>query len=323
MRSNLVDNALDFVERAAAELWSEELDDEQQLKYSTVHLFQGAELVFKTRLMEEGPEQILTDPSNYDEASFNRGDFRSVGFKRACVRLEEDLGVEIPTAAKEAIGDLGNLRNRYTHFVCDEPRELVLAVQLRAWHYLVDLFERDFLSDLKDDQRAKIRDINEEMRRSEDFLEARYEEIRGDLESLAGEGLVVARCATCGHPAQVLGDGYPECRVCRASSHFAGAADEYARSNDPFWKHPKHGVDDERAWCSECGEDAVVPAGEGTVDAARERSGYESKEPGEDPEFFLCFSCGAGHTGFDIRSCGSCGAHYTDRERNCPACGRF
>ncbi len=86
--------------------------------------------------------------------------------------LMHDLGVEIPTAAKEAIGDLGNLRNRYTHFVCDEPRELVLAVQLRAWHYLVDLFERDFLSDLKDDQRAKIRDINEEMRRSEDFLEA-------------------------------------------------------------------------------------------------------------------------------------------------------
>ena len=65
MESKVIDNALDFVGRAAILLWDDSMAPEQQLKYSTIHLFEGIELFLKARLMQDHWSLILRDPDKY------------------------------------------------------------------------------------------------------------------------------------------------------------------------------------------------------------------------------------------------------------------
>jgi hypothetical protein len=53
MQSRLIDNALDFIQRAARDVWSVELTPQQQLKYSTIELNEGIKLLLKVRLLQE------------------------------------------------------------------------------------------------------------------------------------------------------------------------------------------------------------------------------------------------------------------------------
>jgi hypothetical protein len=88
METKLIDNALDFVLRAASDLWDKEITEEQQLKYSTIHLFEGIELFLKARLMKEHWSLVLRDLDKYRHESFERGDFQSVNYDLARGRLE-------------------------------------------------------------------------------------------------------------------------------------------------------------------------------------------------------------------------------------------
>ena len=65
MESKVIENTLDFVVRAAKDLWDYSLTEEQQLKYSTIHLFEGIELLLKARLMLDHWSLILRDPDKY------------------------------------------------------------------------------------------------------------------------------------------------------------------------------------------------------------------------------------------------------------------
>lgn len=167
------------------------------------------------------------------------------------------------------------------------------------------------------------------------FLKARFQEVEPDLQKARGNGLLVLTCPTCEKMALIVGDGWPDCRVCdRDDIDLDQVADDYVAMWDWSWKHPKHGPDDEMAWCEECGEQAVVPAGD---DVKEELIGTFSipapQEPGEDLhllyEPYICFACGTAVPSRFVCGCGFCGAVYVDSgeeeedQRLCPSCGRF
>lgn len=326
--NELLDNSLDFVVRAATELWDPNLPTEAQLKYSTIHLWEGIELLLKARLVREHWSLILRDLNRYKAKSFESGDFQSVTYEEACARLEAVCGVTLEQPLKDAFDALRKLRNRYVHFVCNEPPASVMADQLKAWHHALRLLEAGMLR-LSRTQQARLDEAQALMLRSEEFLKVRLDAVRGELTEAKTRGLTVLACPRCEMPALILGDGYPDCRVCAKSNEWwTDVADSYARMNNPSWKHPKHGPDDDVAWC-ECGEQACVPAGEEIGDELQARLAHLRTEPGMDIEPYICFACGSATPDWYLEHCGYCGAQYFDSNEEedhfpaCPACGHF
>lgn len=131
METGLIDNALDFMLHAATSLWDERLSEEQRLKYSTVELFQGIELLLKARLVQEHWSLILGDPGKFAEKkdayeTYAAGDFVSVAYNAARDRLKAYCSVDIGRPADTAFGALRQLRNRYVHFVCTETEAAIM-----------------------------------------------------------------------------------------------------------------------------------------------------------------------------------------------------
>lgn len=117
----------------------------------------------------------------------------------------------------------------------------------------------------------------------------------------------IVSCPNCGQRSLRLSDGEPYCAKCSWSASPEEAADSYARVGNSYWKHPKHGPDDEEGTCEYCGEDAVVELKEedkiGRVDQ-KIRALWQALqlEPGAgDADFSVCFACGEVHYGIPKR----------------------
>ncbi len=113
LTERLIRNALDFVVRAAEDLWSVPRPGERELKYSTIHLYEAIEILLKARLMREHWSLVIEDGeiSKRTRQDLERGKFRSVDYKAAKERLANISGVDIDTRADRAFEDLRDLRN--------------------------------------------------------------------------------------------------------------------------------------------------------------------------------------------------------------------
>lgn len=330
MKEKVVENALDFVVQAAKDLWDENLIEEQQLKYSTIHLFEGIELLLKARLMLEHWSLILIKLDEYKKDSFEQGNFHSVGYEKARSRLSSVCRVELDEPAHKAFDELRKLRNKYVHFVCPEQRTYVMATQLKAWHYALHLLGQGLLP-LSAEHKTMLEKAKKEMMLSKDFLDTRFQEIQPDLLKAKQNGLKVVTCPSCEKLALILGDGWPDCKVCARNDIDPGTvADRYASMWDWSWKHPRHGTEDDVAWCEVCGEQACVPVGDDIREEVKKAVVLPTpQEPGEDLDefgYFICFACGELASGLYLQGC-NCGANYFDSseevDRICPVCKRF
>jgi len=117
METHVIENALDFIIRAADDFWSEELTDRQQLKYSTIELYEAIELISKARLMKEHWSLILRNIDKYQKDSFEKGNFVLVNLELAIDRLKNVCNIELRPSCLKAFEDLKELRNlEYPHF---------------------------------------------------------------------------------------------------------------------------------------------------------------------------------------------------------------
>lgn len=93
-----------------------------QVKYSTVHLYEGIELLLKSRLLSE--HWFVLAERKCTAAQFARGDFVSVSLGEIWERLRGICGLPCPEQARCAFDELRQLRNRFVHFYwCGRERE--------------------------------------------------------------------------------------------------------------------------------------------------------------------------------------------------------
>lgn len=312
---DVIDGAMEFIAHATNELWDERLTPAQRLKFSTIDLYTGIELLLKARLMQEHWTLVLRDPDRYRQESFLEGDFNSVTYQQGRKRLSDLCGIDLDEAAHNAFDQLRTLRNRYVHFRCDEPEPKVQAVQLSAWHHVLQLLETGFLGQLTREQSVATDEVKAVMLRSEHFLDERLAQAQGRLVAATSSGLLVGTCPTCQRKSLVIGDGFPDCLVCgEYEASPARLASAYAKLTNPFWMHPRHGPDDQVAWCGECENEAIVPAGAELLEDAPTSIGPDSGG------LYVCMVCGLFSLPSDIDQCPRCGSSYTGSGMICPAC---
>lgn len=309
----LVGNALDFIHRAALEMDETSLDEHQRLKYSTMHLYEGIELLLKARLVMQHWSLIIRRPDQYKPKGWETGDFISVTYEECRGRLQAYCGVRLD-AEHESFDALRLLRNRYVHFWCGDSPIPVLSRQLDAWHHILAFLDRNSLGRLSYEQQRKLAAIKRLMLAKDELLQRRLADAQPRIQDARDVGSAVVDCPYCGQESLLIGDARIDCPVC-------GEEDMYAETVA------------EDAWgsagaCSECEYNAVVEDDGRLVELinAAIDDGRLVREAGEDT--YLCLACGSPWGARHRVDCGWCGAvYFTGADRTeatcCPVCERY
>jgi len=114
-----------------------------------VGVYTAIELFLKARLAHEHWSLMVN--RSPDRAKFEAGDFVSVTFEEACVRLRDILQDPLPAETRVAFDELRKIRNRIIHFSppggdavgveASRLQQTTRLAALKAWALLVQLLE--------------------------------------------------------------------------------------------------------------------------------------------------------------------------------------
>lgn len=318
----LLDNSLDFMDRASQELRDAGLSEVQQLKYSTIHLWQGIELFLKYLLMREHWSLVIANMDKYKYGGLESGDFVSVDYDKAKSRLEDLLHYDIEKEAS-AFEPLKKLRNMFAHFTCHSERAYVTAIQLRAWHYLLEFVEQSDV-DFSAIQESVFRQTKDKMLEHEDFIDTRFSELKPELELERTEGTLIVDCPYCNKSALVVDDGVTSCRVCATTfTSIINLSEDYSRNANPYWRHPKHGVDDDISWCGECDQKTVVLSSDEIRTMLNQTHITDVDLSYPEEPIYVCLQCGEIYLEHSRKKCEYCGDFsFVDEGNACLGCRR-
>jgi hypothetical protein len=223
---DLVQNAVDFLERSVRDL----LDS--NLKFSVVHFYQALELFVKARLLREHWSLIISEPSKASYSSFEKGDFHTVSLQDAIGRLTRIAGEDL-RSAKDAFEPVRVRRNQVVHFHAPDmpkvphagPRSVaarnsrmrvaagrsplfesippqvgkIVAEQCRAWYELNYLLVHRWKNHFEP-FRSKCQHLDHLMLQVRPYLQTRFDKLQPKISQLRARGSV-GICAACGFEA--------------------------------------------------------------------------------------------------------------------------
>jgi len=202
MFDRLVRNAIDFMEKSIKEI-------DEAPKYSVINFCSAVELFLKARLLAEHWTLIVPDIDNkkVNLESFKAGDFQSVNLKIAIERLRNIAGVNLTKDEERSFENVKRHRNKLVHFFhpkyIEKPDKKILdemvPEQWSAWFYLNRLLLEkwnEHFSKYQDD----IKGLNYTLIfRYKEFLKAKYEALKIQIEEEKRNGTKYTKCTICGY----------------------------------------------------------------------------------------------------------------------------
>jgi hypothetical protein len=275
---------------------------ERSVTYAVVHLYGGAELILKARLMQANWTYIVKDIETADARDFASGRFVSVGDDELITRLRTHAGARLGSAAKRSLRRLRNLRNRAQHFVLRETRYAAESAVLRCVPHVVGFIEAEC------DPAAAAMEVQElltEATRLVTEIEKDYTPAAGLARALArgraANGETVLICPDCLEPTLVM-DGGAGCLLCNYGATGVDAANDYIGNvlGISGYEIETRGGRWPVAQCPECDLEAFVI--------------------GVDTERSACLNCGHTIDAVSFATCSSCGALLLDGEDELLGC---
>ena len=277
IRLHLLENAFDYL-LSAAEYAS--LKSPRSWKYAILHLVAGIELLLKARLQHEHWSLLFQRVDQATEAILQSGTFISVDFDTACTRLQNIAGVIIAQLELEHLRELRGIRNRIQHFAIDIEIAQVISLVVRGLNFSLEFSRTNLPSQIVTMER-QLSQIYRRIRKFEEFVSSRLEEIRPQLE--AANDLI--ECRVCWQETLMIGDGDPHRPFCG----FTRSAQELS---EILWEGSWEGE------CIECGAETLCFVLYNNEDGA-----------------VYCTSCGTTQ-----RVCLSCYKRFIGEGDYCPEC---
>lgn len=252
LRRLLVNNAIDFLERAIEEF-------KDRPKYSIINFYAAVELFLKARLLREHWSLVvLREP---DRQKFEAGDFVSVSFEAACERLQRVVQSPIPDEARRNFDVVRKHRNRMVHFFHEADQgggadiSTIAREQLRAWYHLHRLLTVQWKGIFRR-YNAQFIQIEKKLGGHKEYLRAKFEELGPEIAKKKESGVSFVVCNTCGFLAgeiePIIGQlNETRCLVC-------GFSQKWLNYACPDCEHDVRLFDGGEFTCPECGyhEDA-------------------------------------------------------------------
>lgn len=201
--TGLVENALDFFRRAV-----DEVGDSP--KYSIIHFSTAVELILKARLLKEHWSLVFSKLKAAEPEKLESGEFRSVSFSQARLRLKKIVGEELTSSERETFSQLRDHRNQLVHFATEgaggggradeDALQGTVSELCRGWYYLYGLVADRWNEEFADFG-ERLDQLNERMLGIREFLDAKYDAMHEQLAELRGEGIPIRTCLVCGFDA--------------------------------------------------------------------------------------------------------------------------
>lgn len=310
LERELLENALDFIERSLQEIKAARGELERDNKYAAVFLSSGIELLFKARLVREHWSLVFDDPGVASMSKFHQGDFQSVGAKQAIQRLKSVVGIDLDATYAQRVFDL---RNRVIHFAPSSTAsaQVVMAAGLSfVATFLQEHLKPHLLPEVIPSVEAAQESINAAYRDLKDFADKRMLQLGGAL----GAKPLVLTCPECLQPALIPGDfdsaraTEPRCLFCYHSADPEEMAAEYASFIllADRYTSIKDGGEYPVSRCLDCSGVSLVA---GVAAARRPKIQY------------ACFGCGVAYDLHELAPCDRCGDLMTSDEDSGQICG--
>lgn len=316
---SLTRNAFDFLERGIAEF-------DKSPKYSVIHFCAAVEMLLKARLMQEHWSLIVSKPDQANLAQFMAGDFKSVTLEEARARIRDVAGEDIDDDGFKSFLTLAKDRNKMVHFFHNgldadvAAKEKIVAEQCRAWfhlHRLLNRWEAYF-----DDFRSEIAQADRAMKQHRNYLAAKFNALKADLDALRKAGNAPQDCHACGFKAAIpdaLDDQIASVR-CRVCDH----VENQVELDCPHCGEPIVIANEGYATCGHC-EEPIEPGY--LVDALSDPAdAYRAMKHGDDSAGPAnCGRCDGQHTvtkRADRCFCTSC-FNISNRIGQCQWCGEY
>ncbi len=323
----LVDNAFDFLDKAKREFESEP-------KYSVIHFYAALELFLKARLLHEHWTLIITKPETADLLKFQKGDFHSVSLGEAQKRLNSIIQQGLTNDELNCFKELGDHRNRMVHFFHPDQqakKEEIVAIvsqQCRAWFYLHRILTQRWKG-VFDNYNAKITSYDKSMRKQRQYLEAKFDQLKPDIDTAKASGSIFHICPSCGHLSlEEDATNYPvlglKCRVCDFTANGVRIECPKCNTENPLIGEPWHS-------CNNCGyafKDTDVKSALSEWYVVTKDNMFDAFEAscGEcqshlsvgllQNDEWMCSNCFTLFDSSDIGACEWCGEHTTENLRD-------
>lgn len=216
----LVRNALDFLDRAIAEI-------EESPKYSIINFFSAVELFFKARLMREHWSLVIAKPEHANLKKFRDGDFQSVTLDQSIERLKNIAGENLTDNEVNPFRVLRKHRNQLVHFFHDSSAknpdvatlEAAVIELCKGWWLLHRLLKGRW-GTWFEEYENNFDVLASKVNRLKQFLGAKYEVLKPEIEGEISRGQRYTLCLICGFRAAKVDRTRPpliqtKCRVCR------------------------------------------------------------------------------------------------------------
>ena len=199
---NLLENALDFVlsagERAVR-------DTPRDWKYSILDLANGVELLVKARLEMEHWTLLFANPDQANLTKLQRGDFTSVNFEVACLRLGNIIGIKIEEPARKHLVDLRKLRNQITHYSTELDSERAKSLVAKCLSFCITFCQQENM----EVSQSQLGNLHQALHGYQEFVDERMKAIAPDLADLQ-----VWECPRCWQKTVVGIEDDIRCKFC-------------------------------------------------------------------------------------------------------------
>ena len=281
---SLLENGLDFILRALEYLEGGHSD--RDIKYATLHLSSGIELIFKERMRRENWELLFHYSNQINRDIYESGDFRSIGIKTSLARLEEHCDVEFEEEDKILISNFRSRRNKIEHLRVSDTYEAMVSAMVKLLTILMG-FIGNHLSNVTDKETELLNEIRKKL---VDF-EAFHEEQLSKIQDILDQEEFVETCPKCINDTLIIKaeewDGMPGCLYCGYTDSSSEVAEEYINKILGLsWRHIAAGGEWPLFECPNCENEALIIF--------------------SDLEKQICFSCANNYEIGDLVHCGSC-----------------
>jgi hypothetical protein len=294
---SLLENGLDFVLSAIENLSG--TPSKRNLKYAILHLYSGAVLILKERLLREDWGLLFANPEKADEKLFKSGTFHGPNLDQCLERLA-DNEIEVSDDHDRQLKLLADKRKRLEHLHFTDSTEAIIALTADVLNFLIEFIGKELDGSSLDDAHVKLLDtIRSKLTDFGAFVKARWSAISSEVES---SDTVVA-CPACLEEACAISDEV-ECKFCGYKSDDSQvAADEYISHvmGESQYRVEKDGGIWPRRKCPSCEWNSLVDLR------------YTERGPQ-----YICFQCGGKWEPQELSECSRCGE--PKKESDMPMC---
>ena len=205
LKTSLLDNAFDALSSAADAVNRDQ--GPRGLKEAVLHLANGVELVLKARIAQEHWTLVFANVDQAGYAKIRDGDFVSVDFPKALVRLDNIMEVTIPKASTDHLGSLRKIRNKLMHHTTALDSAQTKSLVAKGMSFCVDFCETQNMLD--PDAEGKLREIRMNLRGFQEFVDERMSIIINEANYT-----LIWECPECLQEALTIDGGVVQCQFC-------------------------------------------------------------------------------------------------------------